>query len=466
MRYIMPPRGVLLTLMLIVLGLMASACGSSTKAAGQIHVLTWHGIVNPVMERYIDRGIDTAEKSDALAVVIKLDTPGGLDSAMRDIIQRMESSTVPVIVYVSPAGGRAASAGTFITMAAQVAAMAPNTTIGAASAINSDGSDIGGTLGRKVENDAVAYIRGIAELRGRNPDWAEQAVRDAVAVNQSDAVDLNVVNFVADNLDSVLAQSDGLTVQVPDANGELQDETLSLSGAPIYTNNTNFFEELLYVIADPNIAYLLISLGGLALVFEVIHPSGLTGIFGAIALVLAFFALGSLPTNWAGVALIVFGFVLIGVEIIVPGFGAFGIGGIISLLVGGLILTGSSETGFQVSRWLVVVMAAIIGVLTLGFLAILVKARRMPSQTTGRESLIGSKGVTKSTLKPGGPVMVRGERWDAVAEDPPLPEGTPIVVTASEGFVLSVKRDPASILLLPEASKPAPEEAATPTAQA
>jgi membrane-bound serine protease (ClpP class) len=467
MRYITHPRRLLLALTLVMIGLLASACGgSSTKASGQIHVLTWHGIVNPVMERYIDRGIDTAERSDALAVVIKLDTPGGLDSAMREIIQRMEASTVPVIVYVSPSGGRAASAGTFITMAAQVAAMAPNTTIGAASAINSDGSDIGGTLGKKVENDAVAYIRGIAELRGRNPDWAEQAVRDAVAVNQNDAVDLNVVDFVADNLNSVLAQSDGRTVQVPDAAGELQDVTLSLSGAPIYTNNTNFFEELLYVIADPNIAFLLISLGGLALVFEVIHPSGLTGIFGAIALVLAFFALGSLPTNWAGVALIVFGFVLIGVEIIVPGFGAFGIGGIIALLLGGLILTGSSETGFQVSRWLVVVMAAIIGVLTLGFLTILVKARRMPSQTTGRESLIGSKGTTKGDLKPSGPVMVRGERWDAVAEDPPLPEGTPIIVTTSEGFVLRVKRDPASILLLPEASKPEPEEAATPTTQA
>ena len=165
-----------------------------------MHVLTWDGDVNPVMERYINRGIDTAERSDAAAVVIKLDTPGGLDSAMRDIIQRIESSTVPVLVYVSPAGGRAASAGTFITMAGHVAAMAPSTTIGAASPINSDGSDIDGTLGRKVTNDAVAYIRGIAELRGRNADWAEHAVRDAVAVNQNEAVHLNVVDFVADEL--------------------------------------------------------------------------------------------------------------------------------------------------------------------------------------------------------------------------------------------------------------------------
>jgi membrane-bound serine protease (ClpP class) len=455
MQYITHPRRLLLGLTLIALGALAAACGSGAKDPGYVHVLTWHGIVNPVMERYIDRGIDKAEESHAAAVVIKLDTPGGLDSAMRDIIQRMESSTVPVIVYVSPAGSRAASAGTFITMAAQVAAMAPNTTIGAASAINSDGSDIDGTLGRKIENDAAAYIRGIAELRGRNADWAEDAVRNAVAVNQNEAVDLNVVDFTADNLDGVLAQASGRTVQVPDETGVLGEVTLALDGAPIYENGPNIFEELLYVIADPNIAFLLITLGGLALTFEIIHPSGLTGIFGAIALVLAFFALGSLPTNWAGVVLIVFGFVLIGVEIIVPGFGAFGIGGIIALLLGGLILTGSSETGFQVSRWLVITMAAVIGVLTLGFLGILVKARRMPTQL--KKTLVGATGKTRVRLEPKGQVLVEGERWEATAEDPPLPEDTPIIVTAMEGFHLTVKRDPASVRLL-ASGEPQPSE--------
>ena len=384
---------------------------------------------------------------------------------MRDIVQRMEASKVPVIVWVAPAGGRAASAGTFITMAGQVAAMAPNTSIGAASAINSDGSDIEGTLGRKIENDAVAFIRGIAELRGRNADWAEQAVRDAVAVNQTEAVQLDVVDFVAVNLDDLLQQSDGRIVQAPDANGALTSITLNTADAPVHENNATIFEQILYVIADPNVAFLLLSLGGLALVFEVIHPSGLTGIFGAIALVLAFFALGSLPTNWAGVVLITFGFVLIGVEILVPGFGAFGIGGIIALLLGGLILTGSSETGFQVSRWLVIGLTATIGVLTLGLLGLLVKSRRMPSYS-GRESIVGSKGITRAVLRPDGPVLVQGERWDATAEDAPLPEGTPIVVTASEGFHLTVKRDPASIPLLAPAKDPAPESEPTPAAQA
>jgi membrane-bound serine protease (ClpP class) len=461
MRYIRHPRRFLLGLTLLALGAVAAACGgSSEEAPGQVHVLTWDGIVNPVMERYIDRGIETAERSDAVAVVIRLDTPGGLDSSMRDIIQRMESSTVPVIVYVSPAGGRAASAGTFITMAGHVAAMAPNTTIGAASAINSDGSDIEGTLGKKVENDAVAYIRGIAELRGRNADWAEDAVREAVAVNQNEAVELNVVDFVADNLDDVLAQSEGRIVQVPDETGAIGDTTLALADAPIHENGTTIFEELLYVIADPNIAFLLLSFGALAITFEIFHPSGITGIPGAIALVLAFYALGSLPTNWAGVALIAFGFALIVAEIFVSGFGILGIGGVIALAFGGLILTGSNETGFQVSRWLVISMAAIIGVLTLGFIGVLVRSRRMPS-FSGRESLVGAKGVTKGRLDPKGAVLVIGERWEATAEDPPLPDDTPIVVTASQGFHLTVKRDPASILLLTAGESPAAEQEET-----
>jgi membrane-bound serine protease (ClpP class) len=451
MRYIKHPRRVVLGFVLMLIGGLFIACGGSTRESGQVHVLTWDGIVNPVMERYIDRGLDTAERSDALAVVIQLDTPGGLDSSMRDIIQRMESSTVPVIVWVSPAGGRAASAGTFITMVGHVAAMAPNTTIGAASAINSDGSDIEGTLGDKIENDAAAYIRGIAELRGRNADWAEEAVRDAVAVNQNEAVDLNVVDFVANSLTDLLEQSDGRVVEVPDEFGTIQEMTLAVSDAPVTENGTNFFEDLLYVIADPNIAFLLLSLGGLAIAVEIFTTNGVTGIFGAIALILAFFALGSLPTNWAGVALIAFGFALL--------IAVLGIGGIIAVAFGGIILTGSSETGFQVSRWLVIGTAITLGAIVLGFLGVIVRSRKIES-SYGRETLIGSKGVTRDHLNPDGHVWVKGERWTATAEDPPLPEETPIVVTAARGFHLSVKRDPASIPLLPAAA-PDEEDAVT-----
>jgi membrane-bound serine protease (ClpP class) len=446
---------------LVVLAVLAAAC-SSQRPRDRVHVLTWNGIVNPVMERYVNRGIGVAEDSDARAVVLRLDTPGGLDTSMRDIIKRMQSSEVPVIVYVSPAGGRAASAGTFITMAGHVAAMAPNTTIGAATPVSSGGEDIEGALGRKVTNDAVAYIRGIAELRGRNPDWAEDAVRNAVAITQTQAVDLKVVDFVAANVEDLLRQSDGRSVEVGDGAGGSRSLTLRTAGAGIVQNGPNVFEELLYLIADPNIAFLLLSLGGLALVVEIFHPSGLTGIFGAIALILAFFALGSLPTNWAGVALISLAFVLLVTEVFVSGFGVLGVGGIIALILGGLILTGSSETGFQVSRWLVIAMGAIIGAIVLLFLAALLRMRRMPAHS-GRESLIGAKGTARTALNPRGVVLVAGERWDATAEDPPIEDDTPIIVTGSAGLRVTVKRDPAFVKLLPAGSAAPPAEVTTET---
>lgn len=438
--------------LLLVSAGLAGAC-TGTKAPGQVHVLTWDGDVNPVMARYIDRGIDTAEKSQARAVVIRLDTPGGLDSAMRDIVQRIESSKVPVIVYVAPAGSRAASAGTFITMAGHVAAMAPNTSIGAATPINAGGEDIEGALGRKVTNDAVSYIRGIAELRGRNADWAEKAVRDAVSVSQNEAVSLNVVDFVATGVQDLLAQANGRKVQVEDPNGGLREMTLATTGAPVYENDPTLFETLLDLIATPDIAFMLLSVGSLFILFEVFHPNMLGGIVGVICLLLAFFALGSLPTNWAGVALVLFGFILIGAEIFVAGFGALGIGGVVALIFGGLILTGGSDTGFQVSRWLVIGTAAVIGAFALFVIGALVKARRMPT-LSGEERLLGAQGRVQKKLDPTGYVYVEGERWEATAEDPPLAEETPIVVTAVSGLRLRVKRDPASIPLLPAGPSP------------
>ncbi|HXH21779.1 MAG TPA: nodulation protein NfeD [Dehalococcoidia bacterium] len=442
-------RPALITGLLLVLAGLAAACASE-KPAGRVHVLTWKDNVNPVMERYIDRGIDTAEKSDAVAVVIRLDTPGGLDSAMRDIVQRIEAASVPVIVYVSPSGGRAASAGTFITMAGHIAAMAPNTSIGAATPINADGGDIEGALGRKVINDAVSYIRGIAELRGRNADWAESAVRDAASINQTQAVELNVVDYVATGLTDLLSKANGRVVQVQDAAGGLRPVTINTAQARIYENDPNIFETVLNIIATPDIAFLLLSLGGAFLLFEVFNPNILGGVVGVICLMLGFFALGALPTNWAGVALILFGFILIGSELFVSGFGILGIGGVVSLIFGGLILTGSSETGFQVSRWLVISMGVVIGGTLVLFLGAIVRARKMPT-LSGNERLIGARGRVHSRLNPLGYVYVEGERWEAIAEDPPLGEDTPVIVTGKEGLRLKVKRDPASIPLLPPA---------------
>jgi membrane-bound serine protease (ClpP class) len=437
---------------------LAAACAGD-KSPGQVHVLTWDGDVNPVMERYIDRGIDTAEKSDAAAVVIRLDTPGGLDSAMRDIVQRIEASEVPVIVWVSPSGARAASAGTFITMAGHVAAMAPNTSIGAATPINASGDDIEGALGRKVVNDAVSYIRGIAELRGRNADWAEDAVRNAVSVNQNEAVELNVVDYVATGLSDLLEQADGRVVEVRSAQGDALQATIDTTGAPVYENDPNIFETVLNLIATPDIAFLLISLGGAFLLFEVFNPNILGGVVGVICLMLGFFALGALPTNWAGVGLIFFGFILIAAELFVSGFGILGIGGVIALIFGGLILTGSSETGFQVSRWLVIGLGVTVGGILLLFLGALVRARKMPT-LSGNERLLGARGRVHARLNPLGYVYIEGERWEAIAEDPPLPEDTPIVVTGKDGLRLKVKRDPASIPLLPPAGGASPASGA------
>jgi membrane-bound serine protease (ClpP class) len=437
---------------LVLLGALAAACGGDTKDPDQVHVLTWDGIVNPVMERYVDRGIDTAERSNARAVVLRLDTPGGLDSAMRDIVQRIEASRVPVIVFVAPSGSRAASAGTFITMAGHVAAMAPNTTIGAATPINATGDDIEGALGRKVLNDSVAYIRGIAELRGRNADWAESAVRDAAAVNETQAVELDVVDFVARGLDNLLEQSDGRSVVVKTESGADQTVTLRTAAAPVYENNTRIFEQLLDIIAEPDIAFLLISLGGLALLIEIISPGFGIGIFGVIALALGFFALGSLPTNWAGVALIVLGLALLLIEVFVTGFGVFGIGGVAALIVGGLILTGGNEApDFRVSRWLVVGFGLVAGACVLVFARAVMQMRKMPAYS-GRQSLVGVRGEARGRLDPRGVVYVAGETWEATAEDPPIEEGAPVIVTQTEGLRLRVKRDPASIKLLPAAS--------------
>jgi membrane-bound serine protease (ClpP class) len=450
-----------------------SACASRPTVPDKVHVLKWDGIVNPIMARYVDRGLDAAERSQAPAVVLRLNTPGGLDSSMREIVQRIESSTVPVIVYVSPAGGRAASAGTFITMVGHIAAMAPNTTIGAATPISGDGTDIEGALGRKVINDAVAYIRGIAELRDRNADWAERAVRDAAAVNQNEAVALNVVDFVATDVFDALTQANGREVRVagPDGIGE-RTITLQTADRQTFVNNPNIFENLLYLLASPDIAFLLLTLGGLALLIEIINPGFGIGIFGVIALILAYFSLGALPVNWAGVALIALGILLLGFEIFMAGFGAFGIGGIAAIIFGGLILTGSSEVGFQVSRWLVIATGVIVGGFFLLVAGAILRVRKMTTKS-GREAIVGAKGFARVKLDPTGYVVIDGERWEAIADQPPIEAGRAVVVLDQLGLRLKVAVDPAyagqpSVPAegAPAASAPEPPQAPPPDAPA
>jgi membrane-bound serine protease (ClpP class) len=420
----------------LLLAGLAVSCTRSIDQRGAVHVLTADSDVNPNMARYIDRGIDTAEDTDARAVVIKLDTPGGLSSSMEDIVQRIESSDVPVIVWVAPSGGKAASAGTFITMSGDVAVMAPGTRIGAAHPVGVGGGDIDGTIGEKVENDAAAYARSIAAKHGRNVSWAEDAVRDSVSASTDEAVDQHIVDFAASDIDALLRQSEGRSVDV-------DGRQVVLSGlvtAPQVSNDMTFFERVLLLLSDPNLALLFLSLGGLGLLIELLHPGIFApGVFGVIMLILAFLALGTMPVNWAGVALIGLAFVLFAAEIFVAGFGALGIGGAVSFIIGGLILTSGNDASFQINRWLVIGLGVTIAI---GFGALataILRTRRLPHDV-GTKALVGMKATARSYLNPDGFIFVKGERWKAVAEDGPIKEGERVEVTGARGLTLTVRR--------------------------
>ena len=426
-----------LALLAVLWSTFSFACAGGPDAPpGSVHVLTADSTVNPVMDRYIDRGIDAAEDDEAAAVIIRLDTPGGLASSMDAIVQRILSAKVPVIVYVWPSGGQAASAGTFITYASHVAAMAPGTVIGSATPIDASGGDIEGDLGNKVLENAVAKIRGLANLQGRNADWAESAVRDGVSVEQDTALELNVIVLVAQNLDDLLASVDGRTVDLQRG----QAVTLQTAEADVVFNNRNFIENFLDILADPNIAFLLLSLGALALFIEIANPGQIfPGVFGIIAMILGFFALSVLPFNWAGVGLILLAFILFGLELFVTSHGVLGIGGVVALILGGLLLTSDNPPEFQVSRWLVFGLGAALGTMILFVIVNIVRIRRLPAQV-GVETILGREAVARSPLDPEGFVFVNGEYWSAVVEDGSIQPGERVVVTEIHGLKIKVRK--------------------------
>ena len=422
-----------LAMLVATLVLAAAACGPGGEP-GAVHILTTNGEVNPVMERYIDRGIDNAEDNQASAVVIRLDTPGGLVTSMEDIVQRILAADVPVIVYVWPPGGKAASAGTFITMASHVAAMAPSTRIGAAHPVGAGGEDIEGNLGDKVTNDAVALIKSIAHQRGRNEQWAEDAVRKSVSVFQDEAVQLNVVDLVANDLPSLLAAVDGRTVQLPQ-----RETVLATNNAPLVYNDMNVIERFLDIISDPNITFLLLSLGSLALIYEFVAPGHIfPGVFGAIAVIIAFFSLSVLPFNWAGLALILVAFVLFVLELFVTSHGILGIGGVVALILGGILLTSGNPPEFQVSKWLIYSLAAGIGAFFLFVVTSIIRVRLQPALVT--TTLVGRQAVARSPLDPTGMVFLNGEYWSATAEEGRVEPGERVVVTGMDGLRLIVSK--------------------------
>jgi len=407
--------------------------------APQVRILKIDDTITPTMAQYVERGIASAGNADATAVVLLIDTPGGLSSAMDDIDRAILESEVPVIAYVAPRGARAASAGVFITYASHVAAMAPGTSIGSASPVAGDGSEMTDTMEAKVTNDAVSNIRNLAELRGRNADWAEAAVREAANVTATEALDLGVVNLVAPDLDTLLVEVDGMTVTM--ASGATV--TLATAGAETSTTSMNVIERILQLVSDPTIAYLLLSFGALGIFLELSNPGGFVpGIVGVICLVLGLYALGTLPVNWTGVALIVIAFALFFIDIFVTSFGILLVGGLASFIVGSYLLIDPTVPGYgNVSRpviWassaLILLCAILIGTAALRVL--------LKKPASGRSSLIGDIGVVRQPLDPTGLVFLQGELWTATVEaEAPvsLPVGAHVRVTAIHGLRLVVQ---------------------------
>ena len=411
--------------------LFLTIAGEVSAQAPKIEVLKVDGTVNPVLARYIERGIKHAEEQGATCI-IELDTPGGLDSSMRDIVQTILEADVPVVVYVPP-GGRAASAGTFITLAAHVAAMSPGTEIGAAHPVGI-GGEIDSVSEEKVVNDAVAYIRSIAEARGRNADWAEEAVRESRSSPASQALELEVIDMVADNFDRLLARLDGRQVTL--LSGERV--TISTTNAEIENVDMAFLERFLFVISDPNIALVLLSLGVLGILFELINPGIIVpGVVGGISLVLAFFALGTLPINYAGILLIVLAFGLFVAEAFVASHGLLALAGIASYILGATLLIGNPF--FEINLGVIVGIAVALAAF-FGFIVTAVVSSRRKRQPTGREAMIGMVAVAKTPLDPTGTVFVHGELWQATVEEGKVEPGEEVIITKLDGLKLTVRR--------------------------
>lgn len=423
-------------LMLVLAGLLLASTFvvEAQTERSRIDVLTVKGTINPVLVDYIARGIDDAAFEGAQAVIIQMDTPGGLDTSMRDIIQSIVNSRIPVIVYVSPAGARAASAGAYITLSAHVAVMAPNTAIGAATPV-SMGGEMSDEMKAKVINDAIAYIKDLANSHGRNADWAERAVREGVSATSEEALELNVVDMIAPDLDTLIADLDGREVTLLDGSVV----TLRTSGVPINEVMMKTIERFLYAIADPNIAFLLLSIASLGIMIEIFNPGLIfPGIVGAISGILAFYALGQLPVNIAGVLLIVLAFGLFIGEVLTTSFGLFTVGGVTSLVIGALILfQGADPAVFRVDPWLIGTMTILITLLFVFVVTRVIWAHRKRA-TTGKEEIIGRRAVVRETINPEGTVFFKGELWSAVSDSGSIEAGEEVTVTAIDGLILQV----------------------------
>lgn len=441
-------------------GLLLVAVGVSLLATagaapeGRVVLLAIDDAIGPATSDYFQRGVQEAADSGAAAVVLQLNTPGGLDSATRDIVAATLASEIPVIMWVAPGGARAASAGTYMLYASHVAAMAPATNLGAATPVsigggtpapapgpgqrNDDDTDAdeeeapGDAMSRKAVNDSVAYIKGLAELRGRNAEWAERAVRQAESLTAREALELNVIDVIAATLDELLSAVDGREVET--ARGTV---ALRTAGAEVQTIEPDWRNRFLATITNPSIAYLLMIIGLYGLLLEGYNPGGLVpGIVGAISLLLAAYALQLLPVNYVGLALVLLGIGLIVAETFVPSFGILGMGGIVALAVGGVILMDTDVPGFGVSHYLIGTISVVAGGALLATLLLANRVRKKPV-VTGREQLLGAVAIAVEDFESAGHVRLFGERWNATAATP-VRAGQSVRVIAIDGLTLRV----------------------------
>jgi membrane-bound serine protease (ClpP class) len=394
------------------------------------------GTINPASADFIQHAIEKAGKENAACLVIRLNTPGGLLTSTRSIVGNLLESPVPVIVYVSPGGAHAGSAGVFVTLAANIAAMAPATNIGAAHPVTMQGS-MDSTMSSKATNDAAAFIRSIAGKRHRNLDWAEHAVRYSVSITDSEALQKNIIDFIAVNMNDLLAQADGRVVQLPDG-----ERVLHIKNAVVEEYNMSSWEKILNIISDPGIAYILLLLGFFGIVFELYNPGAiLPGIVGVICLILAFYSMYSLPVNYAGLALIIFGIILFLLEIKIVSHGLLAIGGIISLLLGSMMLI-RTTSDLEMAAISKTVIFTATGVTALFFLFIVgfgLKAQRR-KVVTGSEALDGSTGTVMETLNPEGIIMLDGEIWNAVSAGGEIVKGETVRVLKIKDLKVYVEK--------------------------
>ncbi|AMX03117.1 NfeD family protein [Microbulbifer thermotolerans] len=455
---------------LLLVAFIAAGAGGQQQVRPHIALLSIEGPIGPATTDYLVRATEEAAEAGAQLIVIQMDTPGGLDAASRDIIQHILASPVPVATYVHPAGARAASAGTYILYASQIAAMTPATTLGAATPVQMGGMpgqpapgeqpgdqsagkedkereegaasngkkavpDSGTAMQRKIVNDSVAFIRGLAKRHGRNADWAEKAVRDAATLTASEALEENVIDIVANNTQDLIKQSAGREVILDEGSLTLSSD---LADLPLESYRPDWRNELLALITNPQIAYILLLIGIYGLIFEGYNPGALVpGIIGIICLLLAFYALQVLPINYAGLALIVVGVALIVAEVFVPSFGALGIGGIIALVIGSVMLIDTDVPGMQVSRGLIGAIAGVSGLAMLGILLAVGKSLRKPRPAMD-QALVGSAAVVSNIEDGDVLVHLNGEIWRASCAQP-LRQGQRVRVVAQKGLLLQVE---------------------------